>query len=142
MKTIWLSRDFSGQFKNRIYVWTKKPIWNKHDQVYNCCDENCPNCTSDEDAPSYDCTTSVTNLPLCEDFTSILMSLGCGLDGCGITKGEIIELAVTATVTKSKTFASQAQDLVTRLRSRKKPTQRELITFLDCIEDVAGRRGG
>lgn len=121
---IWMTRDLKGE-KDNIYVWNKKPTWDQESCMYNCDCESC-----DHDVVT--CSSFITTLkPTCGDVYNVLK--GFGIENNGILqRGQMIEFS-TVTISQGITLAEAARDLAKRMKSKKKPTQKELVSFLDSI---------
>lgn len=130
--TIWITRDSYGDDTHKIYFWRKKPAWDASSCSYYCNDPNC-------DHEFHDCNSSIVVFDhSCNDLSKIFDALGIKTSDhdCTIQKGEMIELHAASSIFQGESMASQAKELVKRMRSKgKKPTQAELINFLSLISD-------
>jgi len=120
-KKIWISRDLDESSSNEMYFWSKKPNWDEKEECYECSDSKC-GCNSCEC-----CHTEITNVSIdCSECRDIMDSLG--LDLC---PGELAEFSLDVKVSTPVTLASQAKELRIRLNSKKKPSTKELMEFLN-----------
>lgn len=113
---VYLSRDLSGNVNDRIFFWNQKPMWDQKEHYYECPNKNCDHCVV------------ATISPTCDDFSNILKAFG--IENGTIKRGQLVEFTTTAIISQGETQEGIAQDLIKRLKSNKKPTQKELIKFL------------
>lgn len=124
---LWITRDLKGN--QRIYIWNKKPYWDQISCTY-CCD--CETCDHSIDI----CVRVIAVMaPDCPDFTSILKALGLPDEDRPLKRGEMVELNATITKTMGVSLTTKAKGLAKRLKSKKKPSNKELVKFLSAIQD-------
>jgi len=133
MKTktkLWISRDLTGEYQHQAFFWNKKPTWVC--STYCCSDCLAKKCGKSKDSRGADdCASEIVSHNLdCDDLKNILRTL-MPQQNTAIRKGQILELEISTSTLQGETFKTQAQSLVKRLKSTQKPSQQELIKFLN-----------
>lgn len=123
-KKLWITRDGKGEYSEELYFWKKRPKWDHTEQVYNC---------SNDVKMDNDNSTVVANMSLdCDDLARILDA--CGIPIGRLKNGQIAEIELKTTVALSKSLAEKSKELSKRIKSTKKPSQKEILEFLKELE--------
>ena len=118
-KKIWITRDREDEYADFLYFWRKKPKWNQ--TCYSC------SCKNEEDDG---CECEIANFDQdCGALERVLEVIG--VPEGDIRRGQLVEISASVVVSDNKTLASNAKDLVKRMKSRgKMPTKKEIMKLL------------